>query len=150
MFSLIISIIAIALVAALALASIYYGGSAFNEGTAKADASTLINQGQQIQAAITMQNVNRDSAVTTLADLKPDYLQEVPEFMGEAWGEPADTTTTGEAGYSLHGATLVEGVCDAINEQAGIDTAPVAGSETGLFGCNDAKVAYYRVGEFYL
>ena len=55
MFNLIISIISIALVAALALASIYYGGEAFNKGTTDADASTIINQGQQIQAAIRIQ-----------------------------------------------------------------------------------------------
>ena len=41
MFSLIITIISIALVAALALATIYYGGSAFNKSSATATASKL-------------------------------------------------------------------------------------------------------------
>ena len=42
MFSLIITIISIALVAALAVATIYYGGDAFNQGTTKAKASTIV------------------------------------------------------------------------------------------------------------
>ena len=44
MFSLIVTIIAIALVAALALATLYYGGSAFNQSSAKAQAAKLLNQ----------------------------------------------------------------------------------------------------------
>jgi hypothetical protein len=46
MFLLIITIIAIALVVALALATLYYGGDAFNKGSAEANASKVINQGQ--------------------------------------------------------------------------------------------------------
>lgn len=41
MFSLIITIISIALVAALALATLYYGGDAFRDGHAAAQASKL-------------------------------------------------------------------------------------------------------------
>lgn len=52
MFSLIITIVAIALVAALALATIYYGGTAFNKGAATAAATRAISQGQQIQGAM--------------------------------------------------------------------------------------------------
>lgn len=52
MFSLIITIVAIALVAALALATIYYGGTAFNKGATAADAARAISQGQQIQGAM--------------------------------------------------------------------------------------------------
>lgn len=52
MFSLIITIVAIALVAALALATIYYGGAAFNKGVATATATRAISQGQQIQGAM--------------------------------------------------------------------------------------------------
>ncbi|BBM64970.1 hypothetical protein VA249_16160 [Vibrio alfacsensis] len=92
MFSLIISIIAIALVAALALASIYYGGAAFQEGSSDAEASTAVNQGQQIQAAITMADINEEwhdvapegGAVSTLADLD-EYLKEIPKLRDAAW-----------------------------------------------------------------
>lgn len=51
MFSLIITIISIALVAALALATLYYGGGAFSKGTAQADAAKILLQGQQLIGA---------------------------------------------------------------------------------------------------
>jgi len=51
MFSLVITIISIALVAALALATLYFGGAAFNKGRADAEASKIINQGQQLLGA---------------------------------------------------------------------------------------------------
>ncbi|MBM24115.1 MAG: hypothetical protein CL760_00005, partial [Chloroflexi bacterium] len=87
MFSLIISIIAIALVAALALASIYYGGDAFQEGTAKSEASTVINQGQQIQAAVTMAEIDEVVVSNLQTDLvdSGEYLKEVPQVRSNAW-----------------------------------------------------------------
>lgn len=51
MFSLLITIISIALVAALALATLYYGSDAFNRGAAGAEASKLITQQQQLLGA---------------------------------------------------------------------------------------------------
>jgi len=145
MFSLIISIIAIALVAALALASIYYGGEAFNKGTTDADASTIINQGQQIQAAVTMSNIDRVS-LTNLVDLETEYLQEVPTFQGLSWGEPSATT----AGYSdLSGAVNAD-VCESMNEKAGAADATNVTVVEGVFGCvTVGSLPFYRVGDFY-
>lgn len=51
MFSLVITVISIALVTALALATIYYGGSAFKKGQAEAAAAQVILQGQQLLGA---------------------------------------------------------------------------------------------------
>lgn len=51
MFSLIITIVAIALVAILALATLYYGGSAFNKSSVRAQATRAITHGQQLQGA---------------------------------------------------------------------------------------------------
>ena len=142
MFSLIISIISIALVASLALASIYYGGAAFNKGTTDADASTIINQGQQIQAAVTLSDVDRVVIANLQGLVTGEYLQEVPQFGGENWADPV-------SGYSLLSGTVSADVCASLNEKAGHDSAATAGSEAGVFGCNDADVAYYRVGDFY-
>jgi sensor histidine kinase regulating citrate/malate metabolism len=50
MFSLIITIISIALVAAIAVATLYYGGTQFSQGTAKATADQIISAAQQIAA----------------------------------------------------------------------------------------------------
>ncbi len=150
MFSLIISIIAIALVAALALASIYYGGEAFNKGTADADASTIINQGQQVQAAVTMQQVAKDTDVTAMQDLVDhDYLQEVPAFEGTKWALPASGVE-----YVTLDRVLTKDVCDAVNKKAGLgedtDGQIHQAAGTGLFGCAAAdKKAFYRVGAYY-
>lgn len=54
MFSLIVTIISIALVAAVAVATIYYGGPAFNQGKAGADAAKVMTQSQQILGAATL------------------------------------------------------------------------------------------------
>lgn len=83
MFSLIITIISIALVAALAVASVYYGGQAFSQGTAKANASTLVSQAQQIAGANTLYaNDHNGSFVAagavTGSALTPDYLSSAP------------------------------------------------------------------------
>ncbi len=68
MFSLIITIISIALVAALALATIYYGGSAFNRGSADAKAAQYINEGQQLSGAAAVAGAT-NVAFTSIADL---------------------------------------------------------------------------------
>lgn len=52
MFSLIITVIAIARVAALALATLYYGGPIFNQGAERAQATKIVAQGQQILGAL--------------------------------------------------------------------------------------------------
>lgn len=54
MFQLIISILAIILAVALAGVSVYYGGSAFSNGSEAAEYATLTNQGAQIEAASTL------------------------------------------------------------------------------------------------
>jgi hypothetical protein len=73
MFSLIITIISIALVAALALATLYYGGTTFNKGSASAQASQLLNEGQQLLGAseVFYANENRwPESVQELVSLK--------------------------------------------------------------------------------
>ncbi len=136
MFSLIISIIAIALVAALAGASVYYGGSAFNEGTAGADASTLINGGQQINGAAAIAE-SKGVEVTAMTDLEGEYLSQVPSFKGEVF------TADGSVALLADTATndvITSKICEEINTRAGKDTPETpyadAASVTGLFGCH--------------
>ncbi len=54
MFSLIISIIAIALVVILAGASLYYGGDAFNNNGVKGEVARYKNEAQQLSAGLTL------------------------------------------------------------------------------------------------
>lgn len=92
MFSLIITIISVALVAALALATLYYGGDAFNKGRADAKAAQLLVQGQQLLAATDMYKVNHGVfPPNKQALVDGGYLKAVPLAQGEAassaWAE---------------------------------------------------------------
>lgn len=140
MFSLIIAIISIALVAALAIASVYYGGSAFTSGSAKASASTLVNQAQQIAAAWTMYaNDNGGSAPADISTaLVPNYLQSVPTA-------PASVTTGtwGISGSNVEVSVTSSNVCSEVNSEAGLGTAVSATQPTGaVYSCFGSASPY--------
>lgn len=144
MFSLIITIISIALVAALAVATIYYGGDAFNQGTTKAKASTIVNHMQQIAGANTLLKANTGGFTSTVASLATDYLASVPVNQ--------DLSTT----YAVSGTNLVTAtiagtsneVCQKVNEIAGIDAVTAkalaggTGTATTQFSCKSNVVSF--------
>jgi hypothetical protein len=142
MFSLIITIISIALVALLALATLYYGGDAFNRGSAGAQAARLINEGQQVNGAVALYKADRAAGntpeVATLAGLVSAYMSQVPSsFAGNT--ALADNKVTVE--------NLDTDVCNEVNKRAGHAAADVdnEGEEPGVFGCNTAtKLFYYK------
>jgi hypothetical protein len=81
-FSLVISIIAIALGAVLLLASAFYGSDSFNEGTVKAKVSQYKNEAHQISSALTLYKVEKggfgdDFSWQTLID--EEYLKQLPQ-----------------------------------------------------------------------
>lgn len=79
MFSLIVTTVSIALVAALALATLYYGGNAFSEGRTKAQAAKVLNQGQQLTAAATMYRVQYGAWPPTVESLvEKQLLKAIP------------------------------------------------------------------------
>lgn len=80
MANLIITIIAIALVAVAALMGAYYGGKAFLQGRVKAYANTLASQGQQIVAAWQLYATNNGGSfqIANISALAPTYLSAVP------------------------------------------------------------------------
>jgi type II secretory pathway pseudopilin PulG len=78
MFSLIIVIISIALVAALALATLYYGGSSWTRGHATAAAATATNQGEQIRAAMAVYYLDHGQYPASLSELQGNYLRVIP------------------------------------------------------------------------
>jgi hypothetical protein len=136
MFSLIITIISIALVAALALATLYYGGSAFNKGAAGAVAARLINEGQQVNGAVALYKADigagsTAAVVTDLAGLVTEgYLSSVPaDFAGTttlASGQvTADVTTEVAAEVTKRaGSATVFGVIAATPGNDGVDGIP--------------------------
>lgn len=86
MFQLIVAVISIALVAALAIASIFYGGDAFTKSSTKAQVTTLINQGQQIAGAAALYKTDfgtspADGIVDDASILRGDSATNVPEYL---------------------------------------------------------------------
>lgn len=139
MFSLIITIISIALVAALALATLYYGGSAFNRGSAGAEASRLINEGQQLNGAVAIAEADAaagGTAVTTWEGLVTgNYLSQLPSGLG----------LTGTAAIGVVTKTVSADVCTEVNKRAGHAAADVdtAGEQPGVYGCNTSNTQFY-------
>ena len=140
MFSLIITIISIALVAALALATIYYGGSAFNKGSADAKASQFINEGQQLTGAITMNKADATAdttgsvvAATTVSGLAPKYLSQIPQ----GWDGTAAIGAGGDATSFVSHASVRDDVCASINSKAGLPASGVTtqANVTTQYGC---------------
>lgn len=147
MFNLIVAVISIALVAALAAASIFYGGAAFSSGTAQAQASTLVNNGQQISGAqqlYMIANSGERNGVANLTDangLVPNFLAAVPTppqgVTAGDWTLSEDGTfayielDTNPAGSQRSPAAAV---CDRVDEQGG-DIISLADA---LDGANDA------------
>jgi type II secretory pathway pseudopilin PulG len=129
MFSLIITIISIALVAALALATLYYGGKAFNKGSASADATKMLTQAQQLQGAAELYRADTGAYPLTMDDLLTNkYLTSVPMASLTPESAPALMGTANAAstpwvmvlsGYPVFAVTPVsEAVCKSINLKA--------------------------------
>lgn len=118
MFSLIISIIAISLVASLSLASIYYGGTAFQKGIQESTATTLINQAQQIQGAFSLANSdNFDYDNATNSDLvdrlvEGGFLKSAPQLEGNLW-----------SGFNIDGSMQVDDKDAKVIVMAGLKAA---------------------------
>lgn len=85
MFSLIITIISISLVAVLAVATIFYGGDALTRGQANSRAASLVAGAQQVAAAYKLhQTVNGKVAVNAHELVSEGVLSAVPaEFAGD-------------------------------------------------------------------
>lgn len=69
MFSLIITIISIALVAALAVATLYFGGDAMSKGDASARATQIVTQGQQVLSAADLFRADKGRWPNSLEEL---------------------------------------------------------------------------------
>ena len=127
MFSLIITIISIALVAALAVATIYYGGDAFNQGTTKAKASTIVNQAQQIAGANTLYKSNTGGFAADVAALVTNsYLASAP--VSPDLGTTYSVDASNKVSATLNGTA--DAICKQINVIAGVaDGTTAAGKQ---------------------
>jgi type II secretory pathway pseudopilin PulG len=130
MFSLIISIISIALVVILAGASLYYGGDAFNKGGAKGEAAQFANEGQQISAAMTMfKSDNGGTYPTSDADIAPEYLKSFPEGFVATYG---GTDVNGDPVITATKTVSSAEVCLLVADQPGTDVTDEATCATAV------------------
>ncbi len=114
MFHLIIVIVALALVAALALATLYYGNRSFSSSHVKAEAARRVNEGTQIQAAAKLYSASEHRVAKTLDDLvSSDYLRS--NLLSSDWG-------------SFQGTAQVTDVpanqCELMNAMLGVEGVP--------------------------
>lgn len=128
MFQLIIAILSIALIATLAIASVYYGGDAFTTGTAKAGASTIVSQAQQISAAdVLYQNDNAGAHAADVAALvTANYLQAAPQMPATV----GDNLELDNATGLVFGGVANEAICEKVNAQLGVTDTPTATDST--------------------
>lgn len=131
MFQLIVAVISIVLVAALAIASIFYGGEAFVKSSEKAVVTTLVNQAQQISGASALYRADNGVAATIegLA-VGGEYLAAAPAGTKVTDG---DWSIVNDHAYIAFDAEAdVLSVCDEVLSQS-------PNGEAGF--CSDATAA---------
>lgn len=122
MFSLIISIVSIALVVALVAATMYYGGDTLTSGREQADASAFVTAGQQIGGAAVMYTALEGSKPADVAALiTGGQLASEPVVKADSSGNGWKLDTTTSPGL-VKNTVLSAEVCTAINKLAGAPT----------------------------
>lgn len=142
MFSLIITIFAIALVVALIIVTVYYGGPVFKGNSAKIAAETLINQSMQIATARQIAIAQgRALPVGAAVNLPEDLLRTMPTPPSSSYvtGSPAQADWEYYVpGISSHfGITtkINKGACMEINRGQGFIGIPAAWDGTSAIQC---------------
>lgn len=135
MFSLIITIVAVALVVALVAATMYNGGSdTMAKGKQEAEVARALNELSQIKAALTAYTADKGTDATSLQDLVPSYLASIPA----GWGIEVPSQVAFESSRLLQGdeATKLSS-CMKVNSQLGITGAPpsCADIDANFAGC---------------
>ncbi len=124
MFSLIIALISIVLVALLAAAVIYYGGDSFNKGNAKAKAAEILNQAELIKGAFTAYKVEQGTIEINQANcdigadnisgcldplIEKQYLTDIPQG-AEGWYIDGDKTLRRTLGSNVKACAIANHV----------------------------------------
>ena len=180
MFSLIITIISIALVVALVAATMYYGGSALNQGTVKADAAGFVTGAQQITTALVVHETDGNGTPYSLSTatgefsfidklIEKNYLATIPVVKAaevDLNGDPSTVATTWRlsADYNLPNAyilnpdtgmydeRLVRGVVLQVKVLSDdvCDKLHTDGSKGATLGIYDCNKKMGNVATFYL
>lgn len=159
MFNLIVAVVSIALIAVMALASIFYGGDGFSKSSARVEAATLIGQAQQIAGAAALFRI--ENSGSNVASTQPDcdngspedcainrlaaggYLQAIPKAQSGIYYQDENFTASwavsddGSAAFLI--LTDTEGVADSICAEV---EAQGGGAKLPGFMANEEGNAY--------
>lgn len=150
MFSLIISIVSIALVVVLAAATMYYGGDALSQGRSSAEASAYVTAGQQIGGAAVMHISTQPAPPTTVADLVTSgNLSGIPNVKSRVVGTNEWTLVPAVAGTNPRMVTINlagtdtsnQKLCEQINKNAGAATADLSATTGTVAALGDLPYA---------
>lgn len=124
MYSLIITIIAIALVGALAAVSMYYGGPILNQYNDRARAARLVSEGTQVRGAAELYRVEKGQPAEKLDELiGSKYL--VDGIKSSEWASIVN-------GYAQRSVDVSDNECILANKSMDIE---------GIPSCDDPKYA---------
>ncbi len=119
MFSLIVTLIAVALVVILAATAIYFGSNAWQQGAAKANAAKLVAESQQLVGAINLYRTEHEgqapSSMSNLTD-NGTYLSAVP--LTFQWVGNFDY-------FQTEGNAIDADTCLAFNRAMGVPVIPL-------------------------
>lgn len=125
MFSLILILIGLVLVAVLATATIYYGGEATTEGSANSEAAALLAQSAQIASASAAYTADHNGVKPKSLDelVTGKYLTSIPPgWAGSGEGETPVTSKIIESANA----------CELFNARQGIEGIPYCNEITTL------------------
>lgn len=126
MFSLVITIIAILLVGALAIATMYYGGSALNKSSAMTSTAQLMTEANQISGAFELYKV--DHGVTSLPTGTVEQIKQAMMDQGYLKAWPAHQNANMPQWSLTNDYAILTGItveqCNDINAKYGISPTP--------------------------
>lgn len=129
MFSLIATIIAVALVAALALVTLFYGGSVMNTGSDRAAIARYLSEGTQVQGALELYRVENGELPTgTVDQIKQQLLD--GHFL-KTWPNGSWTLVND---YAVR-TDLSLDACLQVNAKLNVSIVPICG-DTAFTGRN--------------
>jgi Tfp pilus assembly protein PilE len=135
MFTLIIAIVAVAIIVGILWATLYHGGSdTMTKGKQQAEVAKSLNDLGQITAALYQFHADTGSNATSLDDLVPKYLSSIPQ----GWGVEVPSQVAFESTQLLTGSESQKlDSCTQINQKLGITSVPpsCADIDSSFTGC---------------
>ncbi len=137
MFSLILAIVAVALVIALIVAVNYWGGQhVLDKSSADAVAAGALNDMGQMRAAAQAFQAFEGHEVTSMDELVPKYLAAIPSgWAGVPIASLQDMQLSSRQ-LAPESPDKAAAICQIINSRLGVDTTPnCADIGAGFYGC---------------